>query len=66
MRWSEADCLSRIMLSHAPRQATVSLTLSVRQVDFAVDQPLADLSNLESSHESRPACGDLQSHSSDE
>jgi hypothetical protein len=51
---------------HAPRQAPVSLILSVRQVDFVVDQPLADLSHLESSHESRPACGDLQSHSSDE
>lgn len=32
MRWSEADCLSRIMLSHAPRQATVSLILGVRRL----------------------------------
>jgi hypothetical protein len=31
MRWSEADCLSRIVLSHTPRQATASRTLDVRQ-----------------------------------
>ena len=31
MRWSEADCLSRVVLTHAPRQATVSLILGVRQ-----------------------------------
>jgi hypothetical protein len=31
MRWSEADYLSRIVLSHAPRQVTVSLILDVRQ-----------------------------------
>ncbi len=29
--WSQADCLSRIVLSHAPRQATVRLTADVRQ-----------------------------------
>ena len=29
-RWSEAGCLSQIMLSHALRQATGSLILSVR------------------------------------
>jgi hypothetical protein len=28
MRWSEADYLSRIVLSHAPRQVTVSLILA--------------------------------------
>ena len=28
-QWSEADCLSRIVLTHAPRQATVSLTFDV-------------------------------------
>jgi hypothetical protein len=31
-RQSEADCLSRIVLSYAPRQATVSLTLDVRYI----------------------------------
>ena len=31
MRWSEAGYLSRIVLSHAPRQASVSLILGVRQ-----------------------------------
>jgi hypothetical protein len=32
MRWSEAGYLSRIMLTHAPRQASVSLILGVRQI----------------------------------
>ena len=31
MRWSEAGYLSRIVLTHAPRQASVSLILIVRQ-----------------------------------
>jgi hypothetical protein len=31
MRWSEAGYLSRIVLAHAPRQASVSLILGVRQ-----------------------------------
>ena len=31
MRWSEAGCLSQIMLTHALRQAPASLILSVRQ-----------------------------------
>ncbi len=31
MRWSEAGYLSRIVLAHAPRQASVSLILDVRQ-----------------------------------
>jgi hypothetical protein len=31
MRWSEAEYLSRIMLTHAPRQVSVSLILGVRQ-----------------------------------
>ncbi len=30
-RWSQHDCLSRIVLPHAPRQATVRLTFNVRQ-----------------------------------
>ena len=30
-RWREHDCLSQIVLAHALRQATVSLSLSVRQ-----------------------------------
>jgi hypothetical protein len=33
MRWSEAGYLSRIVLAHAPRQASVSLILGVRQFD---------------------------------
>jgi hypothetical protein len=33
MRWSEADYLSRIVLTHAPRQVTASLILNVRQKD---------------------------------
>ena len=49
-RWSEADCLSRIMLSHAPRQATVSLTLSVRQKNMNIrilqQKDLAELVHL--------------------
>ena len=31
MRWSEAGYLSRIVLAHTPRQASVSLILDVRQ-----------------------------------
>ena len=31
MRWSEAGYLSRIVLTHAPRQASASLILDVRQ-----------------------------------
>jgi hypothetical protein len=31
MRWSEAGYLSRIVLSHAPRQVSVSLIFDVRQ-----------------------------------
>jgi hypothetical protein len=31
MRWSEAGYLSRIVLAHAPHQASVSLILGVRQ-----------------------------------
>lgn len=31
MRWSEARCLSQIVLSHALRQASVSLIFDVRQ-----------------------------------
>jgi hypothetical protein len=42
-RWSEADCLSRIMLSHAPRQATVSLALSVRHVEPQAKGALASV-----------------------
>ena len=30
MRWSEAGCLSQFVLSHALRQASVSLILGVR------------------------------------
>ena len=32
MRWSEAGYLSRIVLSHAPRQASASLILGVRSI----------------------------------
>jgi hypothetical protein len=32
MRWSEAEYLSRIVLAHAPRQASVSLILGVRSI----------------------------------
>jgi hypothetical protein len=32
MRWSEAGYLSRIVLTHAPRQASVSLILDVRSI----------------------------------
>ncbi len=32
MRWSEAGYLSRIVLTHAPRQASVSLILDVRLI----------------------------------
>jgi hypothetical protein len=32
MRWSEAGCLSQIVLSHAPRQASGSLILDVRSI----------------------------------
>jgi len=33
MRWSEAGYLSRIVLTHAPRQASVSLILGVRHTE---------------------------------
>jgi hypothetical protein len=33
MRWSEAGYLSQIVLSHALRQESVSLILSVRRFD---------------------------------
>ncbi len=32
MRWSEAGCLSQFVLTHAPRQASVSLIFDVRSI----------------------------------
>lgn len=40
MRCSEADCLSRILLPQAPRQATVSLIFDVRQKKTVQNLPL--------------------------
>ena len=47
MRWSEAGYLSRIVLTHAPRQASVSLIFDVRQnIMTAIGRALSILSLL--------------------
>jgi hypothetical protein len=38
MRWSEADCLSRILLAQASRQATGSLIFDVSHIDPFVEE----------------------------
>jgi hypothetical protein len=40
MRWSEAGCLSQIVLTHALRQVSVSLIFGVRQISsLLMDRP---------------------------
>ena len=58
MRWSEAGYLSRIVLSHAPRQVSVSLILDVRQnIMASLFQKSADAGNVQIIHVADPEWG---------